>query len=84
MKIAEQTKRQETNSQLDLLTIRRRVAKIKNNWTPEVAHARALEGKRRRRELDALVEGLLKEMSQDFLGEAADLSEQSHGLTLVG
>lgn len=84
MKIAEQTKRQEMTSELDLLTIRRRVAKIKKSWTPEVAHARAAEGKRRRRELDTLVAGLLREMSDEALDSPHHPSAQSHGLTLVG
>ena len=40
---------------IDMETIRRRVAKIKNQWTPEVARARASEGLRRRAELESLL-----------------------------
>ncbi len=84
MKIAEQSRRRDSNSDLDLQTIRRRVAKIKNSWTPEVAHARAAEGKRRRRELDSLVETLLQEMRDDFLADCGNIADEENQLTLIG
>lgn len=71
------------DSHLDMQTIRRRVAQIKSQWTPEVARARAAEGARRRRELDALVGHLAGEKRCE--GQAAErLGRDSHGLTLVG
>ncbi len=42
---------------VDMDTIRRRLAKIKNRWSPEMVRARALEGTRRRAELEALLGG---------------------------
>lgn len=48
---------------VDMATIRRRVAKIKNSWTPEVATARAKEGDRRRRELENIVLDLITDTS---------------------
>jgi hypothetical protein len=80
MRIAETTLRNNAGSELDMLTIRRRVAQIKNKWTPEVAQARAAEGARRRRELDAMVSQLLGDLRDDRREQEAD----SHGLTLIG
>ncbi len=47
-----------TIGDLDLRTIRQRVAAIKRTWTPEEVSARAAEGRLRRCELARLVEGL--------------------------
>jgi hypothetical protein len=72
------------HSELDLETIRRRVADIKQHWTPEIAQARALEGARRRRALDALVTELI---ISGALGDAAEQmvdEECGHDLSLVG
>lgn len=44
--------------ELDLLTVRERVAAIKRSWTPEEVAKRAAEGRRRRRDLEALVEAI--------------------------
>ncbi len=84
MKIAQNTKRDTNCSELDMLTIRRRVSQIKNKWTPEVAQSRAAEGARRRRELDALVSQLLGEMRNEFSSDDCGQDVDSHGLTLVG
>ena len=43
---------------LDMATIRRRVARIKNGWSPELARARAIEGERRREALALLLDEL--------------------------
>jgi hypothetical protein len=40
---------------LDLKTIRKRVHAIKSDWSPEVTKQRALEGLRRRSELERLL-----------------------------
>ncbi len=88
MKIAPATRRNPSVAgELDMQTIRRRVANIKNHWSPEVAQARAAEGIRRRRELDALVEGLLSDLRDNDLvntEEFGDLAQAAHGLTLIG
>ena len=84
MKIAKQTSRDTYATELDMATIRQRVAQIKKRWTPEVAQARATEGARRRRELDALVNQLLGEMSEDYAIAGQRSGSDSHGLTLVG
>lgn len=85
MKIAEQTTRDISATELDMATIRRRVAQIKQRWTPEVAQARAAEGVRRRRELDAMVSQLLHELHDQEHGiEGIGSESDSHGLTLVG
>jgi hypothetical protein len=81
MRIAAETNRVAESSELDMLTIRRRVAKIKSRWAPEVAQSRAIEGARRRRELDAMVSELLGDLRADFQVDACD---DAHGLTLVG
>ena len=84
MKIAKQTARDTYATELDMATIRQRVAQIKKRWTPEVAQARAAEGARRRRELDALVNQLLGEMSEDYASSGPRSGSDAHGLTLVG
>lgn len=84
MKIATQTSRNANGSELDMLTIRRRVAAIKSRWAPEVAQARAAEGARRRRELDALVSELMSEYCDDYSAKRCETSGDTHGLTLVG
>lgn len=84
MKIAHQTVARSTVSELDMSTIRRRVAQIKRRWTPEEAQARAAEGLRRRRELDALVGQLLGEFGADKLLTDHEDCDDAHGLTLVG
>ena len=48
----------ETTLQLDLQTIRQRVAAIKRNWTPAEVRERAVEGRQRRKQLEALVRQL--------------------------
>lgn len=70
----------ESEAFLPLETIRQRVAAIKGSWTAEQAKARAIEGVRRRREL----EDLFLELLCDTEGseETCDLSE--HGFSLVG
>lgn len=50
---------------LDMATIRRRVATIKNRWTPETVRARAIEGARRRIELEDLVADVLVHAADD-------------------
>lgn len=65
---------------IDMETIRRRVAKIKNQWSVETSRARALEGKRRRGELEQLVLELLTDTSESE--EYFDLKE--NGFSLVG
>ncbi len=84
MKIANQTSRDANGTELDMLTIRRRVANIKSRWAPEVARARAVEGARRRRELDALVSALMSEYSDDYSNQRRETSDDAQGLTLVG
>ena len=60
--------------ELDLATIQRRVASIKRSWTPEESRARAVEGRRRRRELEALVGDI--EFEIEGRGEAVCESPQ--------
>jgi len=48
----------ETTLELDLQTIRQRVAAIKRNWTPAEVRARAVEGRQRRKQLEDLVRQL--------------------------
>ncbi|MCA9180022.1 MAG: hypothetical protein KDA51_01180 [Planctomycetales bacterium] len=84
MKIANQTSRDINSSELDMQTIRRRVANIKSRWAPEVAQARAAEGARRRRELDALVSELMSGFYDDYSAKPCETSGDTHGLTLVG
>ncbi|MCA9159706.1 MAG: hypothetical protein KDA72_15335 [Planctomycetales bacterium] len=84
MKIANRTSRDTNCSELDMQTIRRRVANIKSRWAPEVAQARAAEGARRRRELDALVSALMSDFHDDYAANQCETSEDTHGLTLVG
>lgn len=48
---------------LDLETIRRRVARIKNSWSPDTIRARSREGDRRRRELETLVLDVITDTS---------------------
>lgn len=45
----------ETETVLDLKTIRQRVKQIKAGWTEETSRQRAEEGKRRRAELERLL-----------------------------
>ncbi|MCA9133034.1 MAG: hypothetical protein KDA45_07755 [Planctomycetales bacterium] len=68
---------------LDLATIRRRVASIKKRWTPETARARAIEGARRRQELDALLGGFWEQPST-YAADAPCEAKDKHGLSLVG
>lgn len=82
MKIAEITAAVGDHQELDLRTIRRRVAKIKQSWSPEIAQARAAEGARRRRELDALVNQWLGERRED--GANNQRSSDRHSLSLIG
>ncbi len=84
MKIAETTVRDTNATELDIATIRRRVSHIKNQWTPEMAQARAAEGARRRRELDAMVTELLGEMRDEYSTDDRPSESDTHGLTLVG
>lgn len=84
MKIAKLTSRNANSTELDMQTIRRRVANIKSHWAPEVAQARAAEGARRRRELDALVSELMSDYSEEYAAEDCENSSDAHGLTLVG
>lgn len=62
-----------------MATIRKRVAKIKRRWTPEVAKSRAVEGQRRREELECLLVELLDAECEDG-EELADFPT----LSLVG
>lgn len=84
MKIAHNTARNASGTELDMQTIRQRVANIKKQWTPEIAQARAAEGMRRRLELDSLVSSLLREMRDDYEFEAAESDSEATRLTLVG
>jgi hypothetical protein len=65
---------------LDMATIRRRVARIKNGWNEETARARATEGARRRRELEELLIGHLCDVGDSE--ESCDLRKS--GFSLVG
>lgn len=62
---------------LDMATIRRRLAKIKNCWSPETARARAIEGARRREQLEILLGDLMEDRNDDRPCE-------DHGFSLVG
>lgn len=84
MKIAHNTSRNTSGTELDMQTIRCRVDNIKKQWTPEVAQSRAAEGARRRLELDSMVNDLLLEMREDYEFEAAELDNGTTQLTLVG
>lgn len=84
MKIAHNKARNASGSELDMQTIRRRVANIKSQWTPEVAQERASEGARRRLELDSMVSELLREMREDYEFEVTDSDSDAARLTLVG
>ncbi len=53
--------------ELDLQTIRQRVADIKRNWTPAEVRARAVEGRERRKQLEELIRQL--EQDHDPLDE---------------
>lgn len=44
--------------ELDLQTIRQRIADIKRNWTPAEVRARAVEGRERRKQLEELIRQL--------------------------
>ena len=65
---------------VDMETIRRRVAKIKNGWTLETVKARAIEGDRRRRELETLMLDLMTDPTDSE--ESCDIG--LHGFSLVG
>ena len=54
----------ETTLELDLQTIRQRVAAIKRNWTPAEVRARAVEGRQRRKQLEDLVRQLEQDCDQ--------------------
>ncbi|MEZ6135283.1 MAG: hypothetical protein R3C53_10270 [Pirellulaceae bacterium] len=56
---------------IDMETIRRRVAKIKNRWSPETAKARAIEGVRRRADLEALLSEIAEELECENEAELA-------------
>lgn len=84
MKIAHNTTRNTSGTELDMHTIRRRVANIKKQWTPEIAQERAAEGARRRLELDSMVSGLLREMRDECEFHSCDSDSASTRLTLVG
>ncbi len=65
---------------VDMETIRRRVARIKNEWSTETIQARAKEGARRREELESLLLDRLTDIRDSE--ETCDLSQ--HGFCLVG
>ena len=65
---------------LDIETIRRRVAMIKNNWSEETAAARAAEGERRRQELQCMLLDLMTDVANSE--ESCDLRD--YGFSLVG
>lgn len=65
---------------VDMETVRRRVARIKNGWSPEVTRARAIEGQRRRRELESIMLDLICDTTESE--ESCDLAE--YGFSLVG
>lgn len=54
----------ETTFDLDLDTIRQRVAAIKQNWTAAEVRARAVEGRQRRKQLEDLVRQLERDCDQ--------------------
>ena len=65
---------------VDMDTIRRRVATIKGAWSPETVRARAIEGERRRDEL----ENLLLDLLTDTSGSEETCDLRQHGFCLVG
>ena len=65
---------------VDIDTIRRRVARIKNEWSDETIRARANEGARRRDELECILLDVLTDTSASE--ESWDLKQ--HGFSLVG
>lgn len=58
---------------LDMATIRQRVALIKNRWSPETVRARAIEGARRRVELEGLVANLMDFDADEQFGGDSEL-----------
>jgi len=58
---------------VDMSTIRQRVALIKNRWSPETVRARAIEGARRRVELEGLVANLMDFDADEHFGEDSGL-----------
>ena len=54
--------KQAPSIELDLQTIRQRVADIKRNWTPAEVRARAVEGRERRKQLEELI----RQLEQDY------------------
>ena len=66
---------------LDIDTIRRRVAKIKNTWSEATATSRAIEGLRRRAELAAMMEDLLDD---DLTGDDLSGDDRESTFSLVG
>lgn len=69
-----------TSKFLDINTIRSRVKRIKAGWNPDIAKARAIEGARRRQELEEIFLDILCDVSDSE--ESCDLAE--HGFSLVG
>ena len=65
MKICEQNETNVTD-RLDMNTIRQRVADIKRNWTPDTVRSRAIEGRRRRKELEAMVAQIEMALIEEF------------------
>jgi len=65
---------------IDIGTIRRRVAKVKNRWSAETTRSRAIEGTRRRDELEALLMDYICDTEESE--ECLDLKQ--HGFSLVG
>ena len=65
MKICEQNETHVTD-RLDMNTIRQRVADIKRNWTPDTVRSRAIEGRRRRKELEAMVAQIEMALIEEF------------------
>ncbi len=53
---------------VDMATIRQRVALIKNRWSPETVRARAIEGARRRVELEGFVANLVDFDAEEHCG----------------
>ncbi len=54
----------EITLELDMQTIRQRVAAIKRSWTPAEVRARAVEGRQRRKQLEELVRQLENDCEQ--------------------
>ncbi len=71
------TRSESSIGDIDMRTIRQRVAAIKRTWTPDEVAARAAEGRSRRSELARLVDGWDLE---DFDSDDSD----AIALTLVG